>query len=320
MRGTLSARTPSAAVVVCAYSDARWPALARAVGSLRIQSEPAAEVILVVDHNPVLLQRAAASFAGLRVVASEGSPGLSGARNTGVQAATAEIVAFLDDDAVAAPDWLHELLVEFAAPEVLGVGGVVSPRWPAGQRAGWLPEEFYWTVGCSYRGLPAHGSALRNPIGANMAFRREALLQVGGFREELGRVGGFPAGCEETELAIRLRQAQPRGRIVHSSRARVEHEVADDRVHLPYFVSRCFAEGLSKAAVESHVGRDMALQSERRYVVRTLPAGVARGLGEACRGVPGGLARAGAIGLGLTVTVCGYVAGRSRQTARAVAA
>jgi hypothetical protein len=64
----------------------------------------------------------------------------------------------------------------------------------------------------------------------------------------------------------------------------------------------------------------MALESERRYVVHTLPAGVARGLSDACRGVPGGFARAGAIGLGLTVTVCGYLAGWGRQTARAVAA
>ena len=312
--------TLSASVVVCAYSDARWSALVRALDSLRSQTEPAAEVILVVDHNPALLKRAGASFAGVRVVGSEGRSGLSGARNTGARVASGEVVAFLDDDAVAAPDWLRELLVEFEAPDVLGVGGVVAPRWPAGQKTGWLPEEFYWTVGCSYRGLPGHGSSLRNPIGANMAFRREALLQVGGFREELGRVGGFPGGCEETELAIRLRQERPHGRIVHSLRARVEHNVTGDRTRLPYFVLRCWAEGWSKATVEAYAGRSMALESEWRYVVRTLPAGVARGLGEASRGAPGGLARAGAIGLGLTVTVCGYLTGRGCQTARGVAA
>ena len=126
-------------------------------------------------------------------------------------------------------------------------------------------------------------------------------------------MGARPAGCEETELAIRLRRARRQGRIVHSSRAQVEHEVAGQRVHLPYFVARCWAEGLSKAAVEASVGRDSALESERRYVVHTLPAGVARGFAEARRGVPGGLARAGAIGLGLSVTVCGYLAGRGRR-------
>jgi len=309
----------SASVVVCAYSDARRPVLERALASLRAQTTPVAETILVIDHNEALLARARANHPDVTVLANEGRRGLSGARNTGVAAARGDVVAFLDDDAVAAPDWLGELLVAFEGVDVLGVGGAVTPVWPSGHDARWLPEEFYWTVGCSYRGLPGHGSSLRNPIGANMAFRRGVLLRVGGFREELGRVAGFPAGCEETELAIRMRQAWPSGRIVHSSRARVEHEVDGVRVRLPYFVTRCWAEGLSKAAVEDRVGRAQALESERRYVVRTLPVGVIRGLGEAWRGVPGGLARAGAIGLGLSVTVGGYLAGQGLRTARAAA-
>ena len=106
---------------LCAYSDARWAALVRAIESLRVQTEPAAELIVVVDHNAALLDRAASSFADARVLAGEGRPGLSGARNTGVRAASGDVVAFLDDDAVAAPDWLHALLAEFEPPDVLGV-------------------------------------------------------------------------------------------------------------------------------------------------------------------------------------------------------
>jgi hypothetical protein len=72
-----------------------------------------------------------------------------------------------------------------------------------------MPEEFDWVVGCSYRGLPAGEALIRNPIGSSMSLRRQAAVEAGGFRPEVGRVGTFPVGCEETELAIRLRRLLP---------------------------------------------------------------------------------------------------------------
>jgi len=316
-----STATLTTGVVICAYTEARWPRLVQAVESVCAQSHPATEVVLVVDHDRALLERARARFPQVRVVASTGAPGLSGARNTGVRNAATDIVAFLDDDASAAPDWLHELLVQFDAPDVAGVGGATAPCWPTGARPVWLPEEFDWTVGCSYRGLPGHGAALRNPIGANMAFRRDDVLAAGGFREGLGRVGASPEGGEETELAIRIRQRRPATRIVHSTRARVVHTVAPGRLSRRYFLARCWAEGRSKATIEARVGRRAALASERRYIVHTLPAGLARGLTDACRGqVAGGLGRAVAIALGLSVTIGGYLTARGSHRAHAAVA
>ena len=267
------------------------------------------ETILVIDHSDRLLERARERLPRIAVVESEGALGLSGARNTGVRAAHADIVAFLDDDASAAPNWLDALVTEFSSPNVVGVGGLTEPRWPAGKKPSWLPEEFYWTVGCSYLGLPGNGAPIRNPIGANMAFRREAMLEAGGFPEGIGRVGTVPLGCEETELAIHITRSRHGARIVYSLSARVEHSVDPSRVSLRYFVSRCWAEGKSKAAIEAHVGRADGLASERHYVAHTLPAGIARGLMDASRGQLAGLARAAAIVLGLTVTVCGYSIG-----------
>ncbi len=310
--------TLSASVVICAYTEARWAQLVGAVESVLVQTRPATGIVLVVDHDRALLERARGRFPQVCVVASAGAPGLSGARNTGVHESATDIVAFLDDDASAAPDWLHELLVQFAAPDVAGVGGATAPCWPTGARPVWLPEEFDWTVGCSYRGLPDHGAALRNPIGANMAFRRADVLAAGGFREGLGRVGAGPEGGEETELAIRIRQRRPAARIVHTTRARVTHMVAPGRLSRRYFLARCWAEGRSKATIEARVGRGAALASERRYIVHTLPAGIARGLTDACRGqVAGGLGRAVAIALGLGVTVGGYVTARGGRQAHA---
>ena len=75
---------PSIGVVICAYTEARWPELVEAVRSIVRQSRPARELVVVIDHNDLLLARARAAFPGARVIPSNGRPGLSGARNTGV--------------------------------------------------------------------------------------------------------------------------------------------------------------------------------------------------------------------------------------------
>lgn len=301
--------TPSFAVVICAYTEARWGRLEEAVRSVERQSLAAAATAVVVDHNEGLLARARAAFDGVRTLPSDGQPGLSGARNTGLRAVEGEVVAFLDDDAVAAPDWLEQLAEAFADERVLGAGGWIEPRWE-GAEPRWLASELYWIVGCSYRGLPGAGAELRNPIGANMAIRRAALLELGGFREGVGRVGARPLGDEETELGIALHARWPHARIVHVPAARVEHWVPAERAGWRYLRSRCWAEGRSKALLAQHVGAPDALASERRYATRVLPAGVWRGVRDGLRGDRHGFARAASIVLALTITALGYAAGR----------
>jgi GT2 family glycosyltransferase len=295
-------------VVICAYCERRWDSLVEAVASAREQDPVPDEVIVVIDHNDALLARAAGALPEALVVANAESRGLSGARNTGVRHASEAIVVFLDDDASARPGWLAALVRAFEDASVIGVGGVALPVWESYAPA-WLPSEFLWVVGCSYRGLPAQRAEIRNPIGANMAFRRAVLERVGGFSDGIGRIGRTPLGCEETELSIRAREATG-GRIVQRPDAEVEHLVSDDRASWSYFRRRCWAEGLSKVAVARRVGSDAALASERSYVVRTLPGGVWTGLADAARGDRAGLARAGAILCGLAITAAGYVRGR----------
>jgi GT2 family glycosyltransferase len=278
-----------------------------AVESAHAQDPPPHEVVVVIDHNDDLLRRARRELPRARVVANEEGRGLSGARNTGVRHATGEIVAFLDDDARARPRWLQTLTRAFVDPAVIGAGGVALPVWESGAPA-WIPSEFLWVVGCSYRGLPPMASEIRNPIGANMAFRRSVLERVGGFTDGIGRVGRTPLGCEETELSIRARVATG-GRIVQIPDAEVEHLVSRDRTRWRYFCRRCWAEGLSKAVVARNVGSDAALGAERAYVMRTLPTGIARGLVDGLSGDRAGLARSGAIVAGLMVTAAGYLLG-----------
>ena len=158
------------------------------------------------------------------------------------------ITVFLDDDAAARPGWLASLVQPYDDPQVVATGGGIYPVWPAGT-PGWMPPEFYWVVGCSYRGLPDTTSVVRNPIGANMSMRTAEALAVGGFDSVIGRVGTKPRGCEETELAIRLTASQPGSAVLYVPAAVVDHNVSRERMTFRYFVRRNWHEGQSKAAV-----------------------------------------------------------------------
>src|SRR5919201_4775352 len=164
----------SVSVIICAYTERRWSDLVAALDSVRSQRRPATEIIVVVDHNPKLLERLREQFSDLTLVANPGEPGLAAARNAGVATATASIAAFLDDDAVADPCWLERLVAGYADPNVIAVGGSIDPLWEGGRPRS-FPPEFDWVVGCTYRGMPEAAGTVRNLIGANMSFRREVL-------------------------------------------------------------------------------------------------------------------------------------------------
>lgn len=297
----------SLSVIVCAYTMDRWDDLCAAIESLRRQERRPDEIILVVDHCEELAGHAEFEFDDVLVLRNAEQRGLSGARNTGVQAASGDVIAFLDDDAAAERSWTVHLLEAYGEdPDVLGAGGLVEPNWQW-RRPPWFPREFDWVVGCSYLGLPTETAPVRNFIGANMSFRREVFIS-GGFRHDLGRIGTRPLGGEETELCIRAVREHPGGRLVYEPAASVRHNVTPGRATWAYFRARCYAEGLSKAAVSRHAGADAALASERAYVTRTIPAGLVRPL----RPGPDRTHPATALALlvGVLWTTAGYGVGR----------
>jgi len=312
----VSDRAPTISVVICCYADERFDDTLAAVDSVRRQSSRPLEVAVVVDHNAGLLERVRAARPDVLTVPSTEPQGLSGARNTGIAVTRGDIVAFLDDDAAAEPDWLEHIAAPYADENVAGVGGAILAAWRQG-RPPWFPEEFDWVVGCTYRGLPTQPAALRNLIGANMSFRRSVLEAAGGFAIEMGRTGSYPLGNDDTEFSIRAQRMFPGQVLYYEPRARVQHTVPAARSSWRYFRTRCFAEGLAKASLTAVSGSAESLSSERAYVARVLPRGVGRGLADVLAGDAAGAKRSLAIVSGLLITAAGYATGRSRTVAGA---
>lgn len=289
--------------------------------SLLTQDRVPDQVVVVVDHNAGLLEHARDRWRDIDdvlVVPNEFVRGLSGARNTGVGAASGDVLAFIDDDAQPVDDrWCAGVLANFSQPGVVAVGGAAIPRWSTAQPS-WMPAEFYWTIGCSYKGQPTVRGPVRNVLGCNMAMRASAVSVVGAFETRVGRGHGqLPMGAEETDMCIRLVGAFGVESVIYDPDVVVAHEVAAERTQWSYFVKRCVAEGLSKATLASIAGHDDALSSERTYSVRVLPRGFAREfLGFVIGGHPfgrrGSLGRAGAIVIGFAATTAGFAIGSVR--------
>jgi GT2 family glycosyltransferase len=304
-------------VVVSTYTEDRSGMLLEAVASLRRQTVEPQEVIVIVDHNPALLERLRIALPDVLLLENRHARGLSGTRNEALTRCQGELVAFLDDDAAARADWIARLVAPFTEPAVMAVGGGTDSVWEGG-RPDWFPAEFDWVVGGSYRGQPETMAEVRNVIGNNMAFRSRLVREAGGFREDMGRVGTRPVGCEETELCIRMRQLWPDRRIVLEPAARISHHVPRRRAGLGYYLSRCFSEGISKAQVAALVGSDDATASERQHALRTLPGSVIREAAEGLRRLrPGRLLRAAAIVAGLGAAAAGFLVGSASSSAAA---
>jgi glycosyltransferase involved in cell wall biosynthesis len=308
-----------ASVVVCVYAEKRLSQIRAALDSIARQTMPPWQVIVVADHNQALCDRLAAEYPDLEVISNKFEKGLSGARNTGIERSAGDVVVFLDDDARAQPQWLETLLSPFDDESVLGVGGLVLADWGSADRPAWLPEEFLWVVGCSYRGLPEAKAEVRNPIGANMSFRRSAFDQAGLFDSSVGRTltSSRPLGCEETEFSIRLRRLSPGARIIHEPQAVVYHYVDQSRATWRYFLGRCRAEGCSKARVSRLSGTSAALSSERSYVTHTIMRAVRRELIGVFRpGRKDSMMRLVALSLGTLSATAGYIRETTLQNFR----
>lgn len=300
----------SADVVICTYTEARWDLLVRSVSSVLAQSVAPEQVIVVVDHNSDLAAkcrdqwRAGTTVSSVPVVVVENRfvGRLGSARNTGLLLAAADIVAFLDDDAEAAEEWLERLLAVYRRyPSAVAVGGAPLPNY-AVPRPSWFPSQFDWIFGCHYQSMPAELAPVRHLIGASMSVEREFMLEVRGFHAD---------DHDDMDLSHRVRHAHGRSGLLYEPLAQVHHYVPSERLTWSYFWRRCFYVNRGKVAAVAVLGDAGNLRAELGFAARTLieigPASVAAVTGETARLRQWFVAMAGTVLAGL-----GYLAGKAQ--------
>ena len=239
-------------VVLCTHSLARFDDLLEAAASVRAQTYDDVELVLVSDGNPDVTTRFREYFGDAEDVVITELPenrGLLEARNAGADAATGEVVAFIDDDAIADSEWVEELVEAYEHRDAVAAGGKMTAAWVAG-KPGFLPAEFYWLVGVTHRGYREDAGQVRNTFGSNISFRRDVFLDLGGFDTEIGgRQGDANLQGGETELCARLQREYGQG-VWYNPQATVDHKVFEYRTDPMWLLDRAFWQGYSKRGME----------------------------------------------------------------------
>ena len=303
-------------VIICCYTEDRLDDIREAVASVQRQSRPPEEILLVVDNNRALYQTLSRTGlgSGVRIILHEGLRGSAAARNAGALATTSDVVAFIDDDAVADRRWLERVLNALANGATVA-GGKAVPVWP-GHRPSWFPEELDWLVGGTYRGYRNGRGVVRNVHIHNMALLRSAFLAVGMLETDAGGGGGMVAtasrGGEEAELCLRLAHEFPSAKIVYEPGAKIWHKVGAQQASLRGLVRRSYGEGRYKAWVRSVLPIDSgrALSTEAAYlrylVLWAIPSRLLRFW------QPAALAQAAAIVACIAAVGTGYLVGKGQ--------
>lgn len=246
---------PQIAAAICTYD--RYDLLPTAVSSLLDQTLTGDKYrILVVDNSPDHERARAFSkrfdgFPNLTYIV-ETTPGLSNARNVAAAACHTRYIAFMDDDAIASPAWLEEILRAFDAngANAAVVGGRVYPLW-ATPRPSWLHDTMLGNLS-----VVDYGDEMRpaNPeewfAGTNISFRTDAILSNRGFPTNLGRVGSGSTLMSNEEIQIIERIRAAGGKLIYAPKASIQHLAAPERLTRAWFRKRFAWQAVSDFTME----------------------------------------------------------------------
>lgn len=179
--------------------------------------------------------------------------GLTHARDTGWKAARGRYIAFLDDDAIPSPKWLEKIVETFetVTPSPGCVGGKIQPIWES-PRPSWLNDKLARCLTIlDWSDTPFFIHQPQYVAGTNIAFPRDLIEKVNGFKSDLGRVGKKLLSNEEILIS---RQIEKMGfKTYYHPDIAVYHHILASRINKPWFMSRHYWQGVSDAITMRHL-------------------------------------------------------------------
>lgn len=237
-------------VIICTYNRELY--LPKCLEHLKNQTaDPKSYEIVIVNNNSsdstdAICKEFCAKNPALQITyIIETTPGLSAARNCGIQNSKGELLCFIDDDGFAFPDYVDNLIrIHATHPEILAFGGRIYPEFEK-EKPIWLTrwlmpllsvldkgDEITFFKGNSY------------PIGANMGFTKSIISQIGDFNSELGRKGDLLLGGEEKDFFYRIKNEHIQ--IYYLPHLKITHIIPASRLHIDYIKRLGIGIGLSE--------------------------------------------------------------------------
>lgn len=262
---------PKVDVSVVVSSFNRSKMLSATIESLLAQRTDVSHEVVIVNNNSTddtadVIQ----SYTAVRYV-FEPRQGVAYGRNAGVDAASGSLIAFTDDDVVAAPDWVERVFRTFQQkPEFGCIGGRVLPRWPSDPPA-WLTPK-HWSPLALLDYGPAQATDQNNPkclVTANMAVRREIFEQLGRFDPHFQKSKGIICAGEDRELQERYWRRG--GRCWFEPSLLVYAEVQPDRLTKAYHRRWHYGHGQFNAFLEDDE-KNLSAYMWKRLLLETASA------------------------------------------------
>ncbi len=253
-------------IIIGTYSKERYDDLVDLLEKIRSQTYDNIETIVVADNNRELYNMLVERHRDIKVVLNLEQIGLSCTRNVGVNNATGDIIAFIDDDAVPDNKWAENIARTFDSnySEIGAVTGSLFPQWRTkNDSVVWFPKELFWMIGCSYTMTPDHRCEVERGFGSNMAIKKDIFDKVGLFNTELGVKGKKWVGGEDTDMYLKIKNSGKK--IIFSPNIIVFHKINPSKISFINLIKRAFDGGFSIAMLKTVCKYEIKISTEGDY-------------------------------------------------------